>query len=449
MFINLFDNASGSCFAKYFAYLLLCNTVISSVDVSDDSPIFPVNGDYCSGFINGYIDGSIESYAVSVKYIDNKAFISSKAGRSFTTKVVETIKGFNKFDDVYIAYSDNLKDDKIHVFAMPKTFLFEPLMADARQVSKGASYRFDDDVFGKRVAQVKFSGVSPLVRIEQNGTAYQFGIDGGVFAIFNMGEPSHGNVADLQNADYFGGLNFQIRYKDFDFRFRFYHISCHIGDDFISSLHSFPGEQEKQRVWLHKLNFIKATEDPYNAQLAKLYYEKTPEQNVEDEVFNKTMSSPHDASSAKDFAHARGWLMSRHGWVFSNKPSYEVIDFAISYQISLQFRMYSCIGILVRNNPTIDQGKGYLQIGLEGVMNTKKICTGFYIRPIYCLHIMCADMHDWFPEATYLFGIDISSKSWCDKKLRIYVEAHSGYSQEGMFRRARASYLNIGLSYHH
>lgn len=410
-----------------------------------------VDSKYSSGYFKGYIDALSETTVSFVECINGNIFVTSKNGNAFISKIAEVVQNISPESKVYKVhhthYKENSGIDSMVSFWFPKTCLFEPLIADPRQVSKGVTYRFDDDVFGRRVAQVNFSGESPILRLEFESLSYQIGVDGGVFALFNMGEPSHGHVADLQNADYYGGLNLQCRYKDISVRVRFYHISCHIGDDFIGSLISFPGERDKQILWKEKLNFIKATQSPYTQQIISLLNNESAESLKHLNEIQNPMPDKITDELIQDYSKAKTLVSAYCDWPFSNKPSYEVIDVAMSYQLSIYLRIYTCLGIIIRNNPSIDQGKGYLQVGVEAILSPKKILNGLYARFIYCVHIIYADMYCWIPDVTHVYGVDLSNSSLFGKRLRIYFETHSGYSQEGMFRRGRASYVNLGIKY--
>jgi hypothetical protein len=58
---------------------------------------------------------------------------------------------------------------------------------------------------------------------------FQLGIDGGVFSLFNL--DTHSN--DLINSDYILGLSLNYRRDDFSGRFRLYHNSSHLGDEYV------------------------------------------------------------------------------------------------------------------------------------------------------------------------------------------------------------------------
>lgn len=110
--------------------------------------------------------------------------------------------------------------------------LFEPFIADPRQVVYSAGWRFNDEVFNKNVIDVSFGDSFPIYRwcdlFSVHG-ALQIELEGGVWAIF---EPTLVS-APLVNADYYVGVPITFAYDNWSFRLRGFHISSHIGDEFL------------------------------------------------------------------------------------------------------------------------------------------------------------------------------------------------------------------------
>lgn len=110
--------------------------------------------------------------------------------------------------------------------------LFKPFMADPRQVCYSVGWRFDDRVFTQHIIDVSYGDFFPIYRIWNMflcGDALEFDLEGALWAIF---EPLHYS-APLVNADYYVGLPITYAYGPWSFRFRFFHISSHIGDEFL------------------------------------------------------------------------------------------------------------------------------------------------------------------------------------------------------------------------
>lgn len=110
--------------------------------------------------------------------------------------------------------------------------LFHPLVADPRQLTFSAGWRFDDQALAKNVIDVSYGDTVPFyewcdvwpwhgrLRIE---------LEGALWAVF---DPLH-DSSPLMNADYFGGLALSYAACRWQFRLRAYHISSHIGDEFL------------------------------------------------------------------------------------------------------------------------------------------------------------------------------------------------------------------------
>ena len=113
----------------------------------------------------------------------------------------------------------------------PRSALFSPLIADPRwpRFSVAYQYYIDDDQL-EHVANVTFGESFPLLQYNPNiGGSWQLGVQGGVFAIFNLAAPS----ADLTNADYLGAIPVSFATGNFSALGRILHQSSHLGDEFL------------------------------------------------------------------------------------------------------------------------------------------------------------------------------------------------------------------------
>ncbi|MBA4374277.1 MAG: hypothetical protein C0402_15610 [Thermodesulfovibrio sp.] len=118
--------------------------------------------------------------------------------------------------------------------AFPVGDLFRPLLADPKQPqffvsinrfrSSGAQYTMASVGFGETFGLYKFFG-------DREGNGLQLSVEGGLFAQFNLDAAS----SDLINADYTIGLPLTYRHGDNSLRFRIYHQSSHLGDEFLQS----------------------------------------------------------------------------------------------------------------------------------------------------------------------------------------------------------------------
>lgn len=118
------------------------------------------------------------------------------------------------------------------------TVLFQPLLADPRQVMYSVAYRAGDRVVGKKCIAVAVGDNFPLYR--WTNVLYwcgdlQVGIDAGVWTPFNFHDVPrvNGTYCELFNTDYLLGIPFDYAFDRWAFRLRPYHISSHLGDEFI------------------------------------------------------------------------------------------------------------------------------------------------------------------------------------------------------------------------
>ncbi|MBI4161058.1 MAG: DUF1207 domain-containing protein [Acidobacteria bacterium] len=114
----------------------------------------------------------------------------------------------------------------------PSGDLFAPPIADQKQPRSHATWQRYRAGFGTfDVASVGFGDNFGLVRWPggAGGNAWQLGISGAVFALFNLDSPSF----DLLNADYVVGLPLSFRRGNWSARVRPFHLSSHLGDEFL------------------------------------------------------------------------------------------------------------------------------------------------------------------------------------------------------------------------
>jgi len=119
----------------------------------------------------------------------------------------------------------------IKINLLPERSLFAPLLADPREAHFLVSYqRYRVPAQTFNAASVAFGEHFPFASgtVGRTGSS-QVGIQGAVFALFNLDAPS----SDLVNADYWIGLPLSARRGPWSMRVRLYHQSSHLGDEFL------------------------------------------------------------------------------------------------------------------------------------------------------------------------------------------------------------------------
>ena len=119
--------------------------------------------------------------------------------------------------------------------ALPQGDVFCPLIADPKSPRSHLTYlrgELPAETHAKNVGSVAIADGFGLFRRggPVPGDGLQLGIEAGVFAQFDLGTRS----ADLLNADYVVGFPLTFRVASFSGRFRVWHQSSHLGDEFLA-----------------------------------------------------------------------------------------------------------------------------------------------------------------------------------------------------------------------
>ena len=115
---------------------------------------------------------------------------------------------------------------------LPRGDVFCPLLADPKGQRSFVSYLHETSDQGDvNLGSVGISDAFALLRIggPKPGDGFQISLAGSVFAQFDLDSSSY----DLVNADYIIGLPMTFRRQAFSMRFRLYHQSSHLGDEFL------------------------------------------------------------------------------------------------------------------------------------------------------------------------------------------------------------------------
>ncbi|RJQ38551.1 MAG: DUF1207 domain-containing protein [Nitrospiraceae bacterium] len=203
-------------------------------------------------FLTGYITSILErdlhwkrdSYIL--KIVNGVATITlfkdDPVRREAAEKQLHTIDGLHKVV-IVVKPADTYKPEAVSRFlgitgegeAFPTGNLFRPLLADPKQTQFFVSInRFKSSGLRYTMASVGFGETFGLYRVfgSRKGDGLQLSVEGAIFAQFNMDATSY----DLINADYIIGIPATYRHGDNSLRFRIYHQSSHLGDEFLQSV---------------------------------------------------------------------------------------------------------------------------------------------------------------------------------------------------------------------
>ncbi len=117
------------------------------------------------------------------------------------------------------------------------TLLYQPMIADPREVSYSVGYRLGDNVIGQKVIAISMGDHFPIFRWNQVGPwrgDLQIGIVAGIWSVFKMGKTGHNNeFSELVTTDYLVGIPLSYAFDKWAMQMRIYHVSSHLGDEFL------------------------------------------------------------------------------------------------------------------------------------------------------------------------------------------------------------------------
>lgn len=117
------------------------------------------------------------------------------------------------------------------------TVLFPSLIADPYNPDLSLSYRHGKEITATDLIAVSIGDTFPIFRFIRPSFACQIDIQASVWSFFDL-QTEHctdQQWGELMNADYLAGIPISFSYQDWSFRFRLYHISTHLGDEFMVS----------------------------------------------------------------------------------------------------------------------------------------------------------------------------------------------------------------------
>lgn len=114
---------------------------------------------------------------------------------------------------------------------LPSGYLFDQLTADPRWPHFSVAYRYY--MSDKELGSTGAANFGETISLYRNrapfGGQWEFGLQAGVFSLFDLARDSK----DLVNADYMGGIFGSYRYQNFSTMLRVFHQSSHLGDEFL------------------------------------------------------------------------------------------------------------------------------------------------------------------------------------------------------------------------
>jgi hypothetical protein len=205
---------------------------------------------YLEGYIQALVDIHFYEYRVIVTVKDHHVHLSHlPKNELIANSIISFVRDLPGVQSVGVqaisaaevtAREKYVEQPRVNGIWFPQsTVLFQPLVADPRQPTYSAALRVSDKVAGHLAAAVSLGDDFPIFRWRDvfcwHGDL-QIGIEAGVWAVFNYShvpKNKSGEICEMVNADYFAGIPLTYAFDRWSFRMRIYHISSHLGDEFM------------------------------------------------------------------------------------------------------------------------------------------------------------------------------------------------------------------------
>lgn len=147
-------------------------------------------------------------------------------------------------------------------------------------------------------------------------------------------------------------------------------------------------------------------------------------------------------------SHLGDEFMVNHPDVTRLNPSFEAIDFFVSYQALSSLRLYAGSGGLFDTDPSFPMKPLYLEYGAEyrfgGVkFHHQRLFGAFFLAA----HFRTYQYLNYDFDGTFVGGYEFSQLKGVGRKLRTLIAYHKGFSLEGQFMKDRTSYFEYQFCY--
>ena len=240
----------GLIFCTAASLLMAYSEEVSILSRSNSVPVDSLQGSdqYFEGYVQALVDMHYYEYSVVVLVKDRKVWLANLPKNKLTANsIVSFVKDIPGVKEVVVLDKVPPKDVEVRekyvqrpqlngIWFPQMTVLFQPLLADPRQVCYSLGYRAGDEVIGVKTIAVSLGDDFPIYRwlnIFNHGDL-QVGIEAGIWSVFNLNpHPNPDGGTELVNTDFYCGIPLTYAYNQWSFRFRIYHISSHLGDEYM------------------------------------------------------------------------------------------------------------------------------------------------------------------------------------------------------------------------
>lgn len=205
---------------------------------------------YMEGYIQAQIDANYYELQVLV-YVDSDGTVhlyNLPTDARIKQSIIAYVRDIPDVERVQEGILDTEMEAKIAarqpirrvkgVWFPESTVLFTPLIANPRDPIYSIAYRWGDIVLAKQQVSVSLGDVFPIFRwfnVFNSQGDMQIDIAACMWAAFDMNPKVHpnGETAELITTDYLLSIPLTYAIDIWAFRFRIYHISSHLGDEFM------------------------------------------------------------------------------------------------------------------------------------------------------------------------------------------------------------------------
>ena len=223
---------------------------MSRTEAVSDKGLETNSDHYLEGYIQALVDMHYYEHQVVVLVEDHVVFLYNLPNNALLANsiksFVQDVPGVCEVKVICELTEDQCERRKIYVdqpcisgIWFPQlTVLYQPMIADPRQVMYSVAYRAGDEVVGKKCIAIALGDNFPVYRwtnVFPWCGDLQIGIEAGIWAPFNFDDVPHvgGTYCELFNTDYLLGIPLDYAVDRWAFRLRVYHISSHLGDEFL------------------------------------------------------------------------------------------------------------------------------------------------------------------------------------------------------------------------
>jgi hypothetical protein len=240
------------------AFMMLTGSLMADQEVAvlsrrDTIPeeIQEASDPYFEGYIQALVDMHYAEYRVVVIAKHHKIWLANMpSNKMIANSIISFVRDVPGVEEVNVLNGVAPEDQELRkkyverpringIWFPQMTELFLPLIADPRAATYSIGWRSGDRVCGNKCIGVSLGDDFPIYRWLDviYGGDLQIGIEAGIWSVFNM-DP-HPNLvlgnptAELVNTDFYVGIPITYANGPWSFRLRGYHISSHLGDEYM------------------------------------------------------------------------------------------------------------------------------------------------------------------------------------------------------------------------